>query len=666
MKLSGIQTPRNRRLLYGIACVALFVCLAAQLLLSIRHLSMTMDEGAHLYAGYEHWRARDFGVNPEHPPLVKLVAAMPLLGLRLQQPHPPNPFFMAEEYMGGAELLQINDGNRLLLRGRTAVTIFTLTLAVLVLAAGYEMFGPAAGLLALFLFAFEPTVLAHGALVTTDMGVATFVFGAVYALYRYVKRPGIGRLAVFAVALGLAMVAKLSGVIVLPILVVCVAVEFLTHREGRRAGSMAGELAIAVIVSYGILWGFYGFQYAARPDGLFMVPPLPVFAMQLPSGAERWVVLHLARWHLLPEAYLYGWTKLPIDQIGHPAFLFGHVYPRGVWYYFPAAVLVKTSLTMLLLVFSVPLLFLRQLRSFQRELSFLVLPVVVILGAAMTSHLDIGVRHVLPLYPFFAVLGGAAAWALAEASRVGRYAVAALLLFQIISSLHAFPNYLPYGNEAFGGSGRTYRALADSNVDWGQQMQQVQGYLRVHPARECWFATPQFFPSPVIPGTPCKALPSGFSFWAGLPIMTIPEHIDGVVLVGATDASGALWGGDGMNPYQQFEDGRPEAKIANAVLVYRGSFDVPLAAAQAHYSHVAWLLREGKAEHALAEAQTAASLVPWSAQVHAELGQTLLRVHREGEANEAFAKAMQMAKAKSPQDQSQMAELIEGLRHPRF
>jgi tetratricopeptide (TPR) repeat protein len=445
-----------------------------------------------------------------------------------------------------------------------------------------------------------------------------------------------------------------------------VAVEFLTHREGRRAGRMAGELALAVIVSYGILWAFYGFHYAARPDGLFMVPPLPVFAMQLPSGAERWVVLHLARWHLLPEAYLYGWTKLPIDQIGHPAFLFGHVYPRGVWYYFPAAVLVKTSLTMLLLVFSVPLLFVRQLRRFQRELSFLVLPVVVILGAAMTSHLDIGVRHVLTLYPFFAVLGGAAAWALAEASRVGRYAVAALLLFQVISSLHAFPNYLPYGNEAFGGSGRTYRALADSNVDWGQQMQQVREYLQGHPARECWFATPQFFPSPVIPGTPCKALPSGFSFWAGLPMVTIPEHIDGVVLVGATDAAGALWGGDGMNPYQQFEDGRPEAKIANAVLVYRGSFDIPLAAAQAHYSHVGWLLREGKAEQALAEAQTAASLVPWSAQVQAELGQTLLRLHREGEANEAFAKALQMAKAKSPQDQSQIAELIEGLRHPRF
>jgi hypothetical protein len=105
-------------------------------------MSLTLDESAHLYAGYQHWRARDFGVNPEHPPLVKLVAALPLLSMKLKQPHPPNPFFVVEEYAGGAELLQANNMDLLLTRSRTAVCVFTLLLAALVFAMGYEMFGP--------------------------------------------------------------------------------------------------------------------------------------------------------------------------------------------------------------------------------------------------------------------------------------------------------------------------------------------------------------------------------------------------------------------------------------------------------------------------------------------------------------------------------------------
>jgi dolichyl-phosphate-mannose--protein O-mannosyl transferase len=196
---------RQWRTMYAIACAVLLSVLAAELLLSTRQLSQTFDEAAHLYAGYQHWRAHDYGVNPEHPPLVKLAAAAPLLPMHLVQPHPPNPFFMAEEYIGGEQLMAGNNREQLLSRGRTAAALFTLLLALLVFFAAYEMFGPVAGLLALLLFTFEPTLLAHGALITTDMGVAAFVFAAVYAFYRYLKRPGWGRGLVFAVALGLAL-----------------------------------------------------------------------------------------------------------------------------------------------------------------------------------------------------------------------------------------------------------------------------------------------------------------------------------------------------------------------------------------------------------------------------------------------------------------------------
>lgn len=592
------------RWLYGAAVAALLLVLGAELLLSVRHLSQTADESAHLYAGYQHWRAHDFGVNPEHPPLVKLVATAPLLGMELRQPHPPNPFFFAEEYIGGDQLLYGNDADRLLLRARTAVVVFPLLLGLLVFAAGYEMFGPVAGLLGLALFTFEPTVLAHGALVTTDMGVSLFVFATVYAFYRYVKRPGWGRALVLGLAFGLALATKMSGVIALPIVVICAAIELAINlgidREKewglRRAGRVwrtFGAIAMAAVVGYGILWAFYGFRYTARPAGLTMMPPLTPFAMLLPKAIHA-PILFLAHWHLLPEAYLYGWTKLPIDQVTHPMYFLGKVYPTGVWFYFPVALAIKSSVTLLVLALAAPLLWMRGLRPFRREMIFLLVPVAVILGASMMSHLDIGVRHVLPIYPFAAVLGGASGWAFARLSGGARYAVAGLLLFQAISSVHAFPDYLPYANEAFGGSGRSYRLLSDSNVDWGQELKEVGAYTRAHPGEECWFA----YSLPTVPqanhGISCKPLPTGFALWIGVPQASVPQRISGTVLVGAMDVSGTMWGNGDMNPYRQFRDGRPEALIGNTVLVYKGSFDVPLVAAQARYSGVTMLLRQGK------------------------------------------------------------------------
>ena len=102
-KKSGRSLRPTFPITLGLAAV-LLVVLAAELLFSLRHQSKTVDEGAHLYAGYQHWKAHDFGVNPEHPPLVKLVAALPLLGMQLRQPHPPNPLYLAEESIGGDQL----------------------------------------------------------------------------------------------------------------------------------------------------------------------------------------------------------------------------------------------------------------------------------------------------------------------------------------------------------------------------------------------------------------------------------------------------------------------------------------------------------------------------------------------------------------------------------
>lgn len=659
--------PSRYRLVYLLGAVCLLAILTTELLQSLQQMSRTLDESAHLYAGYQHWRARDFGVNPEHPPLVKLVAALPLLGMNLKQPHPPNPFFFVEEYAGGEELMRANNMNLLVVRSRTAVCVFTLLLGVLVFAMGYEMFGPEAALLALALFTFEPTVLAHGALVTTDMGLAACLFAAVYAFYRYVKKPGAVRLLVFGVTVGLTLVTKMSGVLILPIVVVCAAAELIPVWNTRRALQLAGAICAAAAIGYMILWGFYGFRYAARPAGLVMMPALAQFVHMMPGKTQTWVVVHLAQWRLLPEAYLYGWTKLPAGVTHVSGFLFGRLYPRGSWMYFPAALLIKSSLTMLLLTLLAPVLFVRGLLPYRRELVFLGAGVLVFLGASMTSDLNIGVRHVLPVYPFAAVLAGASAWTIAKSSKVAAYAVAAALLFQMVSSLRTYPNYIPYANEAFGGPDKSHRYLADSNVDWGQTLKQVSAYLAVHRITDCWIAHAGLNDDLAAAGIPCRPLPTGLALMARAPQAVIPTHISGVVLVGAQDASGMLWGEGDLNPYRQFQEGIPEAMVASAVLVYRGNYDVTLAAAQSHVSQIPMLLQQGMAERAVEEARTAVALVPESASLKAQLGGTLKKAHRDQEAKQAFAEAIQMAKMHRPNDQSkQITKLIADLQQPEF
>lgn len=669
------RTLVERRLFYMAAVIALLLVLAGELLLSVRHLSQSFDEGAHLYAGLQHWKARDFGVNPEHPPLVKLVAAAPILGMQLRPPHPPPILFFAEEYIGGSMLLYGNDADTLLQRGRTAVSIFTLVLALLVFAASYEMFGRTAALLALILFTFEPTLLAHGALITTDMGVTCGMFAAVYAFYRYLQHPGVGRLLLCGSATGLALAAKMSGLLVIPILLACAFVDLFLEPVGdaaepgkrrlRQAVKATGAVIGIALISYGILWAFYTFRYAARPAGMAMTPTLMQYAHALPKQWETWVILHLAQWHLFPEAYLFGWTKLPIDQEGHPAFLLGRIFPTGTWMYFPVALAIKSSLALLFFLLLAPWMYRRGLRSFRRPLIFALVPLVMILGASMTSHLNIGVRHVLPVYPFAILIAAASAWAFAKRSRAAGYAVAAILLFHAVSSIRIFPDYLTFSNEAFGGSSRSYRLLSDSNVDWGQQLKEVAAYLQQRKIQDCWMAYSFPWAAPAYYGVPCKPLPTGFSLWTGQPQPIIPSTISGTLLISTTDSSGVIWGEGDANPYERFQQGTTDAMIGHSMLVYRGTYDLPLAAAASHISQVQALLRAGRTDAAVAEAQAAVNLAPGSAQMQARLGGALLSAHRPAEAEQAFREAMREAKDHKPDDQTgEIARLIALLRQP--
>jgi 4-amino-4-deoxy-L-arabinose transferase-like glycosyltransferase len=169
---STLQPFLDKPLVTIAGVILLLLVLEGQLLYSVRQESLTWDEGDHIFAGYMSLKHRDFGLNPEHPPLVKMVAAVPLQSMHLREPQLQNRYFKAEAYLGGRDLIFQNDFDTIIFRARTAASIFALMTALLAFLAAREMFGTGAGFLALLLIVFEPNFLAHGALVTTDTGAA--------------------------------------------------------------------------------------------------------------------------------------------------------------------------------------------------------------------------------------------------------------------------------------------------------------------------------------------------------------------------------------------------------------------------------------------------------------------------------------------------------------
>jgi tetratricopeptide (TPR) repeat protein len=657
------------------AVAALLAIMEATMLLSVRQESQTCDEAYNLLAGYLHLTRSDFSVCPAYPPLAHDVAALPLLALRLRVP--AMTVDEASDFRGGRIFLYANRADELLFASRAAMTVFPLLLAVLVFLATREMFAPGAAFIALALTAFDPNLLAHGPLATNDVALACCFFAAVYAFWRYVVKPSPARLLVCGLAGGLALAAKHSGIILVPTLFLLAMVEAtlpssaLAAVDGRgpnagstsstRVGRLALRLLMALMVTAGIafvvLWGFYLFRYSAQP-----ATQAPAFAWApllraVPSRPAAMAIALAADAHFLPEAYLQGLAFFLATGV-RPTYLLGTRYLHGVWFYFPVAFVIKSTLSFLLLVALAGAAPVLRRRERRREVLWMAIPAAVFFAASMTSGLDIGLRHILPIYPFLTVLAAAGAWNLATQRRAWQWAVGGLLLFHAASSVRAFPNYLPCSNELWGGPSRTYRVLTDSNVDWGQGLLAVKQYTRTHPGEPCWLA---YFGTvdPAYYGIPCRILPVRAAVVWGRTLDAVPPVITGTVLVSATEMSGQAWGPGDLNPYEQFRTAPPLDMLAGAIAVYRGSFQVPLASAQSRTWKVLTLVSQGNFDAAVAEARAAESLAPQSVDMQFLLGRALKAAGRPDEARQVFEMARHLASTVHPESQSNWTPLID-------
>ena len=647
---------RQPLVFWGVAVLLLVIVL--QLVLMARDNSATFDEPFHIYAGYLQWK---HGYVLLNPPLITSFFTLPLLGMNL--PEPPitsdlpggGSTYDNLEFQGGKALVFQNDTNAILFRTRMTAMVFTVVLALLVFAAARDMFGVGAGLIALGLMAFDPTLMGHSALATLDAGNACLMFWAIYAFYRYVKSPTAWRLIATGVIVGLALAAKHSAILLFPTMGVLAIIEVVWRgklelelaappvRAGRHALRLALALTVILAISMTILWGSYGFRYAPG-DAVPFNPPMKTQLDRVPSALEGRLLGEIDGLHLLPAPYTYAFANILRQAKSYTSYLMGVAYPHAVWFYFPITLLIKSSLTFLiLLVISAGAVAIGAVRL-SRGILYMGISALVFMAFAVTGGMNIGVRHILPVYVFLSVPIAGASWSLMQRNRSWIYAVVALLVFQAGSVLHAYPAYISYTNEVFGGPANSYKYVSDSSSEWGQQLNAVRRYVDARGIKNCWFA---YFNQAMMDfrsfGIPCTPL-----LTAEYQTPDTPPAIDGTVLISAAVLSGFETGTGPLNPYGQFQKLKPAAVIDYGVFVYDGHFEIPLAAALRHVQKAGGLLSGKNAPDALSEARQAEALAPDSAAVNDMLGQAAEASGQPDDAARYYQKALTIAKSMQP------------------
>jgi hypothetical protein len=647
---------RQPLVFWGVAVLLLVIVL--QLVLMARANSATFDEPFHIYAGYLQWK---HGYVLLNPPLITSFFTLPLLGMNLPEPPITSDQPGGErtyddlEFQGGKALVFQNDTNAILFRTRMTAMVFTVVLALLVFVAARDMFGVGAGLIALGLMAFDPTLMGHSALATLDAGNACLMFWAIYAFYRYVKSPTAWRLIATGVIVGLALAAKHSAILLFPTMGVLAIIEVVWRgkldvelaappvRAGRHALRLALALAIIFAISMTILWGAYGFRYAPG-DAVPFNPPMKTQLDRVPFALEGRLLGEIDGLHLLPAPYTYAFANILRQAKSYTSYLMGVAYPHAVWFYFPITLLIKSSLTFLiLLVISAGAVAIGAVRL-SRGILYMGISALVFMAFAVTGGMNIGVRHILPVYVFLSVPIAGASWSLMQRNRSWIYAVVALLVFQAGSVLHAYPAYISYTNEVFGGPANSYKYVSDSSSEWGQQLNAVRRYVDARGIKNCWFA---YFNQAMMDfrsfGIPCTPL-----LTAEYQTPDTPPAIDGTVLISATVLSGFETGTGPLNPYGQFQKLKPVAVIDYGVFVYDGHFEIPLAAALRHVQKAGALLSGKNAPDALSEARQAEALAPDSAAVNDMMGQAAEASGQPDDAARYYQKALTIAKSMQP------------------
>ena len=497
-----------------LAVVGLLAAYATMSFTAAMQKGQSFDEGEQLAVGYNLWLRGDYRIEGANGDLIKRWATLPYLISRPKFPGTDDPYWLkAEPYLLGHRFF-FELGNRpesLLRQGRAMMAVMGVALGLLIFLCSRELFGPVGGLISLTAFTFSPHMLAFGGIVSTDLSITLTLFASTWCIWRLLHEVTWRRVLASLAVFGLLLLAKPSALVIFPITAVLLAVKFtaggpllLRWRGGQRtittrrgqAGVFGALIVLHAVAGWSSIWAHYGFRYRAspQPDNPAIILRPQFYYDGTPAPIEAFVNW-TERTHFFPEGYRIGIKRLlgNDDRLG--SFLAGQWRAGGTPSFFPYAIWVKTRPALMLMLglgivcwwrvrrrrtapppdgsrwFAAPSLY---------AATPLITLVVVYLGVAMTEDINLGHRHVLPIYPALDVLAGAVALAWPLRAIVLRVAIGLLMMWLAVDSLAVWPNYLSYFGSQAGGPAKGYTHLVDSSLDWGMNLPGLKRWLDEH------------------------------------------------------------------------------------------------------------------------------------------------------------------------------------------
>jgi 4-amino-4-deoxy-L-arabinose transferase-like glycosyltransferase len=512
-------------------CALLLLNFAVTSLESWQNKSATIDEPTQIGAAWLQTYYCDFRCDSENPPLWNYYVAAGNGRDELKLSTPDMPWVKAMDAQGAQSLFRRalyrtagTNPDEIFIAARRRMVVLGVLVGAVIAWWAWRLGGAVAAVVAVVAFCLDPNFLAHSSSVKNDVPITLQFVAMMAGVWLLGRRATVGRLIWVALFFGAAMPTKYSGVLAIPILgaaLLCRAwlakpwpvFGWIANTRAKRFLAAVTIGLFCVVVAYVVIWGSYRFRFSisADPERRFDWQAANIICSvyqcelqhdaspnvsdkQLRQWMDQWRpdgVIRAVQWmsnhRLLPESWLGGFQIVYGMSHARAAFLCGRINLTGWWYYFPLAILFKTPLATLVgLVLAVVVWLRRQMRRrAAREwwtLCAVAVAPAIYMAVALTAHLDIGLRYMLPVYPFLYLFLGvvtAQAWKNRPAA-TGTITIV-LTIGLAIETISAFPNYLDFFNIAAGGSRGGLRLLSDSNLDWGQDLPLVGQWQQNHP-----------------------------------------------------------------------------------------------------------------------------------------------------------------------------------------
>lgn len=528
-----------KKYLTPILITILLATMAGVMFFSSRGDSAIVDEIAHIPAGYSYITTGDYRLNPEHPPLIKDMAAIPLLLAKVKFPYTywaANVGSVNNQWETGWKFIYRfgNNPGAMIILARIPVMLLSLFLGFLVYLWANKLYGKKAGIFALVLFVFDANIIAHSRFVTTDLGISFSLFLHMFTLWWFIKKPNWKTLLLAGFTFAVALVTKFSAAILAPIYTI-VFIMMLFRRGEPEAKSRtkptdvgsgawsknilamtADKIWFKRILGTTVSFGLIALIGVALM-WLFYIP----HTINMPTQVQKDLIVESLPNHPLTPLmlkmsgnavtkplgqYMLGFLMVSSHvEGGHDAFLLGQVSNRGWWYYYPVAIALKTAIPVFIIIIlalscmvycklskkktpSIPI------QDWFTETYLWVLPAV-LLFMGMKGSINLGIRYMLPVYPFIFVFVSKLAgfidfeWIKSLLNHkkkipktktlniVMTVVLGILMLWYVLGSLGTYPYYLSYYNEFVGGYKNGYKYLTNSNTDWGQDVKRLTKWV---------------------------------------------------------------------------------------------------------------------------------------------------------------------------------------------